>query len=166
MPSSPLAIAASAAFVVALIAAAIGDARTRRIPNRLVIGLALGAAVFHAADGLGASPVLPSVLTAFGVLVGGAGLFAAGWLGAGDAKLAAAVALWLAPAETGLFLLYTAIFGAVFAILHLATPAALPARGPARAAPGAGARSRSLPYAPAIAAGALVAIATERLSWL
>jgi prepilin peptidase CpaA len=92
-----------------LVYAAVGDVRTRRIPNSLVLVLAiagLGFSVLH----------VPPVE---GALRGVGGLFAGlliwlpfyllGWLGAGDVKLFAASGAWLGPAR--------AIEGAVIAAL-------------------------------------------------
>lgn len=47
-------------------------------------------------------------------------MFAAGWIGGGDAKLAAATALWLGPSVLMDYLLYAAIFGGVLTLLVLA----------------------------------------------
>ena len=165
MASNPLVMATSAAFAAILLVAAIGDFRTRRIPNSLVLGLAFGAAAHYAAAGPGAKSVALSLLTAFGVLAGGALLFRAGSIGAGDAKLAAAVALWLDPRGTGLFLLHTSLLGAVSAILYLAFSRR---SGAAGGEPGSSCEvnSRKIPYAPAISAGALMTFATTRFPWL
>ncbi|RXF73647.1 A24 family peptidase [Hansschlegelia zhihuaiae] len=87
-------------FVVAIVpalvvVAAVSDLMTMTIPNRLV--LALTVAFFPAAYLAGFSPAEVGWHALAGLLVLAVGfvLFAPGWIGGGDAKLAAALALWL-----------------------------------------------------------------------
>lgn len=145
------------AFAALLIAAALNDAATFRIPNRLVLALvalyplhlALAGAPGAASGGLLAGAV---------VLAGGTLLFRLGLVGGGDAKLAAAIALWAGPAHLPAFLVVAAVAGGLLALFAV---------GPARlgliyAAVALGcARARDmllagkLPYGVAIAAGGL-----------
>jgi prepilin peptidase CpaA len=53
------------------------------------------------------------------VLVVAFGCFAMGWVGGGDAKLAASAALWFGFAELMNYLLYASLFGGVLTILLL-----------------------------------------------
>ena len=80
-------------FTMAL--AAFMDLFTMTIPNRL--SLALTAAYFALAIMLGipASSILSNMSCGFAVLALAFALFSMGWVGGGDAKLAAASALWL-----------------------------------------------------------------------
>ena len=77
-----------------------------------------------------------------------AGAFYAGMMGGGDVKLAAALALWLSPANTLKFLTLMAIVGGVLTvgilIMHRVR------KGPGRP---------KIPYGVAIAAGALFVLA-------
>ena len=75
--------------------AAASDLLTMTIPNRL--SLALGAAflAFAILAGLGWQEVLMHAAAGAAVLAVTFALFAFGWIGGGDAKLAAAAALWL-----------------------------------------------------------------------
>ena len=99
------------------------DWRTREIPHWLLAGLLLlwvVAALFRAED-LGVPLVAGAVSGAIGLLTGLV-LHAFGWLGAGDCKLLAVVALWLGPWEFSLALLATAVIGLVLCLVALARP--------------------------------------------
>ncbi len=106
-------------FGAALLAVAIGDARTLRIPNVAVIFLAL--LYFPAAwleiDGTsGWASHLGAGLLMFAI---GYVLFFLRVFGGGDAKLMAALALWTGLADLSRFALLTAIFGGVLALALL-----------------------------------------------
>lgn len=101
-----------------LAVAAASDLATRIIPDQVCIALAvlgLGERVFA---GLSAAVVSAGVaLGLFAVLVLA---HARGALGGGDVKLAAAVALGLAPMQTYRFLVATVLTGGILSLLHLA----------------------------------------------
>jgi prepilin peptidase CpaA len=123
-----------AAFNILTLAAVIADARTYRIPNWISIALATLFAAAVAASGEPVQSFWPHLALGLGVLALGYGLYALTGMGAGDAKLAAAIALW-----TGLPGLYmwTLMLGLAMGLLALALVVlrrALPA--------GAGERSR------------------------
>jgi prepilin peptidase CpaA len=88
------------------------------------------------------------------------GLFAAGWIGGGDAKLFAAVAPWLGWPAIASFLMVTALAGGALALLLLNVRAAwlkpYLAGAPAWLARLA-TSDEAVPYGVAIAVGALVA---------
>jgi prepilin peptidase CpaA len=65
------------------------------IPNQVSLLLAGGFALCAILVGLPVSALAGHLASGTLVLIIGFGMFAAGWLGGGDAKLAAAVALWL-----------------------------------------------------------------------
>lgn len=130
----------SAALCGAAILAAVPlytDAKRREIPNRPVIGLA---ALWLAAAFLSPAAV-PAVLAALACGAGALGvgyvLYLLGWLGAGDGKLAGALALWMGPMDLGLWLLAAAALGLGLVLLAMARP-----KG--------GLRTRGLPFAWAI----------------
>jgi prepilin peptidase CpaA len=115
-------------FTVAMIYAALQDAATLTIRNRLVLIVAGGYVVFAPLAGFS----LPEIGLAFGtgalVLAITFTLFAFGMIGGGDAKFAAATALWLGPEATLAFLIYTMLIGGVLALAMLTFRAApLPA---------------------------------------
>jgi prepilin peptidase CpaA len=82
-------------FPAAMALAAATDLLTMKIPNRLSAALALG---YFAAALVARVPlydVALHTLCGAAMLVLTFGLFSLGWIGGGDAKLAAATALWL-----------------------------------------------------------------------
>lgn len=143
------------------VVAALFDVGTMTIPNRLTGALALAFVPAALAVGLPWPVAGMHLLVGLGALAFGAGLFAMGWLGGGDAKLLAASALWLGWPASLTLIMWTAIGGGVLAMALLAArktavlaPAA--ARGPAwlgkLLTPGG-----DVPYGVAIALGVLIA---------
>ena len=99
--------------------AASSDLFTMTISNR--VSLVLVAGFFALAFWVGMSPndVLSHVGAAFAVLAVTFCFFARGWIGGGDAKLAAATALWLGFDHLMAYLLYASIFGGVLTLLMI-----------------------------------------------
>lgn len=106
-------------FPLAMALAASSDLLTMRISNKLV--LALGASFFVVAliVGMPLDQLGMHVLCALVVLAVAFGLFAMGWIGGGDAKLAAATSLWLGFGLTLPYLVYTALFGGLLTLAIL-----------------------------------------------
>lgn len=100
-----------------VIAAGISDFLTLRIPNWLNVLIALAFFPLAFATGMTGMEILWHCLAAVIVLVVGFGLFSAGFIGGGDAKLLAAAALWIGWAQLPPFLVFTAIAGGVLVIL-------------------------------------------------
>ncbi|HSM91625.1 MAG TPA: prepilin peptidase [Anaeromyxobacteraceae bacterium] len=105
------------ALLAALLAAAAAfDVGQRRVPNALVASvaavglLARGSAGGAASAGLG---LVAGAITLALLLVP----FATGKLGGGDAKLAAAAAIWLGPSRLVSFFVFVAVAGAPVALL-------------------------------------------------
>jgi prepilin peptidase CpaA len=88
-------IAVLVVFPAAMAYAAASDLVTMTIPNWLCALLAAAFAACAASAGFGWAISGWHVAAAFTVLVVSFGMFAAGWIGGGDAKLAAVTALWL-----------------------------------------------------------------------
>jgi prepilin peptidase CpaA len=155
--------AALLVFPALVITGAILDLVSFRIPNWISLALVAG---FAGGAAAGMSAGLPMNAVALDVAVGaaafvlGAVMFALRWIGGGDAKLFAAVALWLGWPALPTFVAATALSGGGLALLLLslrsATLRPLVATGPAwfvrLAEPG-----ESAPYGVAIAIGALTA---------
>ena len=114
------------------------DARHRQIPHWIPGGLVLlwAMTVYWAPDSLGIAPVAALACGVAGLLAG-FGFHALGWLGGGDGKLLAALALWLGHQRLGPWLLGVAAIGLLFAI-------AATIRGDS------GLRTRGIPFAWAI----------------
>ncbi len=85
-----------AVFAAILVAAAVGDFRSFRIPNSLVLSILV---LYPAHVIASPTPVAwaYALIFAFVILVIGAGFFALKMMGGGDVKLMAAVSLWAAP---------------------------------------------------------------------
>lgn len=77
-----------------IVTAAVSDLMTMTIPNRLVLAVAGSFLIAAPLAGLGLDEIAMHLAAAALVLVIGFALFAPGWIGGGDAKLAAALALW------------------------------------------------------------------------
>lgn len=146
-------------FPALVIWAALRDATTMTIPNRLTM---LTAATFApAALAAGLPPSAWGLALAAGAvaLVLGMAMFAFGWIGGGDAKLFAACGLWVGASAALPFAMWTALAGGALAV------ALLLGRQAAEMAPGFGprwmqrllTRGEGVPYGVAIAVGALAA---------
>ena len=153
-------------FPVLVIAGGLKDLTSYTIPNAISLALAAAFPVSALVLGLPLGAIGVSFAVGAVALVLGMGMFAAGWIGGGDAKLFAAAALWIGlPASTG-YLLFTGLAGGALAVGLLglrSTPvrAVMPA-GPAwfeRLAQ----RGENVPYGVAIAIGALCAFPASPL---
>jgi prepilin peptidase CpaA len=146
--------------VIAVSIAAISDVRSRRIPNWLVFPFLLSgifmSALQHGWNGLGQSLL--------GILVAAVPMGLLYWLGGmgmGDVKLCAAIGAWIGPGQIGIALVVMGVAGGVMALLWAwrggFLEESLDAAGDLvcgkRVLPNAA--KRKLPYAPAIAFGAL-----------
>ncbi|MEA3065395.1 MAG: prepilin peptidase CpaA [Sphingomonadales bacterium] len=110
-----------ALLAAALLLAAVGDWRSRTIPNRLNAGIALLAIPYWWSVGLS---FWPDVLLQIGLGAAVFGLFAIafrfGAMGGGDVKMAAALALWLPVAGVVKLLVIMSIAGGVLTVAMLA----------------------------------------------
>jgi prepilin peptidase CpaA len=149
-----------------VIAAGLRDLTTMTIPNWMSGLLILGYFPAALLVGLPMTTVGMSVGIALMALVIGAGMFALNWIGGGDAKLSAAVCLWLGVSGSGLFLLWTAVFGGLFCLALIMCRVRL---RPLFIAGMPGWVDRlmepkgDIPYGVAIAAGALAAFPSSAL---
>ena len=159
---------AGGVFSVLLVIACVTDVRWRRIPNVLVLTLALTGLAFS----VWIDPWLPGVGRAAGGLALGFGIwidfFVIGAIGAGDVKLFAAAGTWLGPAATWRAALVAAAIGGVLAVVMLLrerrtrdgfekvmvslSSRSLSVLTPDPTTP----RKRQLPYGVALACGALI----------
>ncbi len=99
-----------------VIAAALSDLTTMRIPNWLSGSLILGFFPAALAVGLPVDMVGMHGGVAVIALLVGMGLFALRVIGGGDAKLIAAACLWLGPSASFEFILWTAVFGGLLSL--------------------------------------------------
>jgi prepilin peptidase CpaA len=99
--------------------AASSDLFTMTISNKLSLALAAGFFLLVIITGMGLTAIGMHLAAAALVLVVAFGLFTQGWIGGGDAKLAAATALWLGWAHLLDYLLYASILGGVLTLALL-----------------------------------------------
>lgn len=149
----------------AMITGAVYDAVTLTIPNWIsLLLLALFPAVAFIA-GLSWAEAGIHLAVGFAALAAGVALFAAGLIGGGDAKLFAAISLYVGAAGFGTYVFAVALAGGILACILLALRYASRFGGVERlsglkhlAMSGAG-----IPYGIAIAAGGLIALPATRL---
>jgi prepilin peptidase CpaA len=103
-------------FVFAMLYAAVSDLTTYKIQNNIVLILLLAYLALAPIVGLTGHEIARSLAVAGIVLLLTFALFAAGWIGGGDAKLAAVTVLWLGADNILAYLLLMALVGGVFAI--------------------------------------------------
>lgn len=155
-----LAAALAILFSALVLTAALKDVTSFTIPNWISLALLAGFPAAALASGMPLLVIGENVGIGVIALFAGMAMFALRWLGGGDAKLFAVVALWLGWPAVIPFLVATAVSGGVLALtlLMMRSPAFRPyvLVGPAwftrLAKPG-----ESAPYGVAIAFGALVA---------
>jgi prepilin peptidase CpaA len=99
--------------------AASSDLLTMTISNRVSLALIAGFLLMATMIGMPAEQVMWHVGTAAGVLVITFTFFARGWIGGGDAKLAAATALWLGPEHLLNYFLYASLLGGVLTLFMI-----------------------------------------------
>jgi prepilin peptidase CpaA len=102
-------------FVFAMLSAAVSDLTTYKIRNNLIIALLLAYLVFAPIAGIPGYEIVRSVAVAGVALFLSFALFAAGWIGGGDAKLAAVTTLWLGADNVVAFVLLLSLIGGVLA---------------------------------------------------
>jgi prepilin peptidase CpaA len=157
-------------FAALALASAI-DIRTRRIPNWLAVPFLACGLAFQTATGgwRGAAAALA------GAAVAGAWLIVPCWRGAmgmGDLKLAAGAGAWLGPQQAFLAMVLAALAGGVIALGFAMwrgqlgsslnrTAGLIPGLGNSTPRPAHDAGGLSIPYAPAIAFGAMFSFLTR-----
>jgi prepilin peptidase CpaA len=112
----------SAAFLIfpaGMALAASMDLLTMTIPNRICLAIAASFFLFAVIANAPLHLVLWNLSCAAVVLVVMFAMFTLGWIGGGDAKLAAAAALWIGWGSMLEFGLSTAIYGGVLTIVLL-----------------------------------------------
>lgn len=101
--------------------AASSDLLTMTISNRVSLILIAGFFVMALVVGMSPTAIATHIGAAAAVLVVAFAFFAMRWIGGGDAKLAAATALWLGFDHLLAYLIYASLFGGLltFALLQL-----------------------------------------------
>ncbi len=119
MASTLLHFSALAFFPALMALSASMDLLTYTIPNRICAGLALGYFVLAAPLGVSAVEVLLNLSCGLAILALVFVMFNLGWLGGGDAKLAAATAVWLGWSSILDYGVAAAICGGVLTLIIL-----------------------------------------------
>lgn len=141
-----------AAFVACLAWCSVEDSRSRNISHRAVLAIA---ALYIPYAAAGFAPWQGGLIAGAIFLVAGFVLFSLRIMGGGDAKMIAAVGLWVGTGQIDTFVFYTAIAGAVVAITILA---ALRLGLPTQSSNAVAETARTVPYGIAIAFGGAVAV--------
>ena len=97
--------------------AASSDLFTMTIANRVSLTLVAGFGLLAALIGMNLADILSHAGAAAAVLAVVFLFFTRGWIGGGDAKLAAATALWLGFAHLADYLVYASLFGGALTLL-------------------------------------------------
>lgn len=161
------------ALVAAIAWGAVNDAMWFRIPNAVPIAILALYPLYLLAGGPGLAQLHWALAIAVATFLVGAGMFSRGWMGGGDVKLLAALALWAGPAHFPTLIVFTSLAGGVLALigmmpgraaavswlaLNLRIALALPE------APRSASGRRTIPYGVAIAIGGLVVCAQLKLA--
>ncbi|WFU55390.1 prepilin peptidase [Bradyrhizobium pachyrhizi] len=99
--------------------AAASDLLTMTIPNRISLALVAGFFVLAPLTGMGVHDILTHAGAGALVLVVAFGMFAMGWVGGGDAKVAAAASLWFGFEHLLPYLVFASLFGGALTVLLL-----------------------------------------------
>ena len=103
-------------FPAMMVFAAWSDLFSMTISNRVTLVLVGGFFALAAFSGMAPADMLAHLGAALTVLAVTFLFFARGWIGGGDAKLAAATALWLGFDHLMAYLLYASIFGGILTL--------------------------------------------------
>jgi prepilin peptidase CpaA len=138
--------------------AASSDLLTMTIANRVSLALVAGFVILAALSGMSGGDMATHAGAAAAVLVVAFICFARGWIGGGDAKLAAATALWLGFSHLFDYLVYASLLGGALTLLivqfrHMPLPQLLAGRDWAERLHRQGG---GVPYGIALAAAALL----------
>jgi prepilin peptidase CpaA len=97
--------------------AASSDLLTLTISNRVSLILLAGFFALALMTGLSGADIVWHTAAGGAVLAAAFGCFAMGWIGGGDAKLAAATALWFGFDHLLIYLIYASLFGGALTLL-------------------------------------------------
>jgi prepilin peptidase CpaA len=106
-------------FPILMAFAAFSDLFTMTISNRLSVLLIAGFFATALLIGMGGHEMVSHLGAGAAVLCVTFTLFACGWIGGGDAKLAAATALWLGFGPLPSYLIYASLFGGALTLALL-----------------------------------------------
>jgi prepilin peptidase CpaA len=99
--------------------AAASDLFTMTISNRVSLALVAGFLVLALLSGMGLYDIVSHIGAGAAVLAVAFACFAFGWIGGGDAKVAAGAALWFGFGHLMNYLVYASLFGGALTLLLL-----------------------------------------------
>lgn len=99
--------------------AAASDLFTMTISNRVSLFLVAGFFVLAVLGGMPLAAIATHMAAGFTVLILAFTCFALGWMGGGDAKIAAAVGLWFGFPPLADYVIYASLFGGALTLLML-----------------------------------------------
>jgi len=99
--------------------AAASDLFTMTISNRVSLALLAGFGILALLGGMGLHDIASHLAAGAAVLLVAFACFAFGWIGGGDAKVAAAAALWFGFGHLMNYLLYASLFGGILTLVLL-----------------------------------------------
>ena len=99
--------------------AAASDLFTMTISNRVSLALVAGFMVLALLSSMGLYDILLHLAAGACILAVAFGCFAMGWVGGGDAKVAAGAALWFGFGHLMNYLVYASLFGGILTLLLL-----------------------------------------------
>ena len=103
-------------FPALVVTGGLRDLTSFIIPNWISLALVAGFALAAPACGVEGAQIGICVLAGVAALVIGMGMFAAGWIGGGDAKLFSAAALWLGWPASLSFMAFVGLAGGALAV--------------------------------------------------
>lgn len=106
-------------FPLCMVLAAISDLTTMRISNKLVLLLTGGFLIVALLANLTMQEFAIHVATGLAVLIVAFTFFAMGWIGGGDAKLAAATAMWMGIPFVLPYIVYAGLMGGALTLALL-----------------------------------------------
>ena len=113
------ALAGVVLFPLIMAYAGLMDLATLKIRNALVLALGAGWLILAPLAGFSAAELGASAAVAAGVFAIVFTFFALGWIGGGDAKLAAVSALWFDPEHALLYFIYASVIGGLLTLTIL-----------------------------------------------
>jgi prepilin peptidase CpaA len=148
-----------------LAVACASDVAARRVPNALVVAIALAGVAAQWASG-GVRQAAGGALAGAVLLAALLAAWAGGKLGGGDLKLAAATAVWLGVSGLLSFVLFTAMAGVPVALATYARSRVDLRRAAGPAAAGAGSLpERTAPHRPAVPVSVAIALGAGAALW-
>ena len=104
------------AFPLLMAYAAVSDVLTLRIPNLVSLLGVAGFAIAAPMAGLDVATIAMHLAVGLAALAVTFTLFARGWIGGGDAKIAAVALLWIGPAAAPEFIAWTLVLGGMVTV--------------------------------------------------